>query len=295
MKYCFLILNYLSYWETIKCIESIDNLFSQYNYQVVIVDNGSNNESFKILNDQYENRESIHVLSTGNNLGFANGNNFGFNWCKNNIDFDYLICCNNDIVFIQDSFLDIVDSKYRSKNFYILGPDIQKPLKRGVKHQNPHYPHLDNKEDIEQFKKALLSRKQRFQNDLIFRYKYFTKEFLIDIGIVRDARLEWMKESENSVLHGACIIFSPRYAKENEWLFYPGTFMYGEEQILYYLIKSKNESSLYSPDLRVMHMHGVATRLAKKNRVEREIFAIENRIKSIDVLLDLIEKDRKIK
>ncbi len=293
MRYCFLILNYLSYWETNNCIQSITKLYSNYEYKIVVVDNGSPNESMKVLNELYEENDKVHIISTHDNLGFASGNNYGFKWAKENYDFDYLICCNNDIVFCQDSFLKKIDQNYELLNYYILGPDIQKPLRRGVKHQNPHYPRLNNRHDIVKYKESLYARKEKIQNSLYFRCKCFLKEWLLDNGLIRDDRTEWKQENNKAVLHGACIVFSPRYISENEWLFYPGTFMYGEEQILYYLVKRRNESSLYSPDLQVMHMHGVSTKLVKRNMVEREIFAIDNRIKSIDVLLDLIEKDSK--
>ena len=81
-KIVFLILNYETYWETNKCIESIYHSIGRSNisskaHEIVVVDNGSKNNSYTVLKENYESVDGIHLLKLSDNLGFAKGNNYG--------------------------------------------------------------------------------------------------------------------------------------------------------------------------------------------------------------------------
>ena len=67
----FVILNYKTYQDTIKCVQSIVNTIDTDNYFIVIVDNGSDNESLEVLNKEYEKDDKIAVLDAEKNLGFS--------------------------------------------------------------------------------------------------------------------------------------------------------------------------------------------------------------------------------
>ena len=49
----FIILNYCSTEVTVQCVESIEKNINYQNYSIVIVDNGSTNNSGKILEEKY--------------------------------------------------------------------------------------------------------------------------------------------------------------------------------------------------------------------------------------------------
>ena len=70
------VLNYVNYTETIKCVQS---LLTQKNVscQIVIVENGSNNESADRLREAFPDMQTVSVLDTGKNLRYAQGNNLG--------------------------------------------------------------------------------------------------------------------------------------------------------------------------------------------------------------------------
>ena len=70
------VLNYVNYSETIKCVFS---LLKQENvrFRIVLVENGSNNESAERLHAAFDGEDNVTIIDTGKNLGYAKGNNLG--------------------------------------------------------------------------------------------------------------------------------------------------------------------------------------------------------------------------
>lgn len=115
------ILNYVNYEETIACVDSILQQ-KQVNYKVVIVDNGSGNESFERLNDRYANDTSVTILASETNLGYAKGNNIGIQYLRSR-NISYILVANSDIVLTSQYILkQMLDSD--EKNVGILIPKI---------------------------------------------------------------------------------------------------------------------------------------------------------------------------
>lgn len=97
------ILNYKSYWETEECVESA--LAQKYpDVEIIIVENGSGNESYEVLQKKYGGREHITLLESKENLGFARGNNLGIRYAREVLKCDYVFVVNSDIVFEPDLF-----------------------------------------------------------------------------------------------------------------------------------------------------------------------------------------------
>lgn len=91
------ILNYKKYEETLECVDSI--LQQTYeNYQIVIVENGSQNESLHILQSKYGKEDNITVLNSEQNVGFARGNNIGIKYAKEELKCDDIFVINSDII-----------------------------------------------------------------------------------------------------------------------------------------------------------------------------------------------------
>ena len=81
-----------------KCL---DSLFSQtYNdFEIILVDNGSTDDSIKFLEENYRD-ERLKIVRSEKNLGFAGGNNLGFNNSKG----EYILLLNND-TWVENDFL----------------------------------------------------------------------------------------------------------------------------------------------------------------------------------------------
>ena len=141
-KICFVILHYLTISDTINCVDSILTLYNDYNINIVIVDNGSFNNTGIELKKMYKNIKNIEVIQSKTNLGFANGNNLGFKYAKEKLKANYIIMVNNDTVFKQKSFIDRIISDYKEYGYSVLGPKIV--LKDG--NINPICGNLKSKE-----------------------------------------------------------------------------------------------------------------------------------------------------
>lgn len=77
---------------TKKCINSIVEKTSYPNYEVIIVDNDSKDETPSYLKELDEQYEQIKVILNGENSGFAGGNNIGIREAQG----EYIILLNND-------------------------------------------------------------------------------------------------------------------------------------------------------------------------------------------------------
>ena len=119
----FIILNYNSYHDTIRVTNEI-LLFSQKDYHVIIVDNQSPNDSFRILSDEfYENRQ-VSVIQAPTNGGYAKGNNVGL-WYAQKFAPKYVCIINNDVHFTNTTVRNLCKKYKELPNPAVLSP-VQK-------------------------------------------------------------------------------------------------------------------------------------------------------------------------
>ena len=120
MRTIFLILNYKTYKDTIKLTKDIltKNIGERI---VVIVDNASPNESFSALSKEFSNVEGVDVVSSGENGGYAKGNNFGLRYIKK-YNPEYVCIINNDVYFEMDT-IEHLENQYKEiKDVAFLSP-----------------------------------------------------------------------------------------------------------------------------------------------------------------------------
>ena len=135
MRFSFVILHYLTYQDTDECIESIMQNVDYEDYNIVVVDNGSPNNSMELLQKKYGQHNKVFLIKNNENLGFAKGNNLGFKYAKEELHADFIILINNDTLIEQSDFISLIINKYSNVKFHILGPDILS-TQDGL-HQNP--------------------------------------------------------------------------------------------------------------------------------------------------------------
>ena len=85
---CYVILNYKTYEEAAACAESILSTQTWKNMHIVIVDNGSGNGSEEWLVEHFIDEKRVRVTASGENLGFARGNNLGIRYAREHYDPD---------------------------------------------------------------------------------------------------------------------------------------------------------------------------------------------------------------
>jgi len=105
--------------ETIDSILKIKN--KSFKYQILLVDNGSPDDSVEIFKKKYSQNSKITTIETGSNLGYAGGNNFGIKYALKN-KFDYCLLINNDVL-VDPNFLEFLIQKAED-GYKLTGPKI---------------------------------------------------------------------------------------------------------------------------------------------------------------------------
>jgi GT2 family glycosyltransferase len=289
MKFSFVILHYQVYQETVECIQSIFDNIQYEHYSIVVVDNGSINDSGEKLEEHYRDHEKVTVLLNKENLGFAKGNNVGFRYAKNNLDADFIVMINNDTLIKQETFLTKILDKHKETNFNILGPDILS-TKDGL-HQNPLRLHPLKDEEIKSaiFKYGILQKLnvlgiERIMVQTFGFLKRKIKKTDLSTEKVYKMNNHWEKEQEGVILHGACLIFDPKYVERFNGI-YDNTFMYMEEDILSYIAEKEELKVIYAPDIQILHKEDSSTDAVYNKEDKKRLFVYKHSRKSLQELL----------
>jgi GT2 family glycosyltransferase len=103
-----------------SCIQSLLRL-TYSNYKLVIVDNGSNDGTEEMLQDEFP---DLPLLQTGSNLGYTGGNNKGIEYAINN-GAEYVLIINPDTVVANPQFLDeMIEYTEAHPEIGIAGPRV---------------------------------------------------------------------------------------------------------------------------------------------------------------------------
>lgn len=202
------VLNYMNYLETVNCVNSILRQ-ENVDYHIVIVDNGSSNESFLYLRDIFRGEERIHVIRARKNYGFAKGNNIGIHYARNRLNSDCVLLLNSDTILIGNDYL------------YNMVSEIQEDI--GVVGSR-----IINRDETEQLS---YSDYVKFPATLInYLYMQFSYWGWEGLRLLCERKLKNYEKQE--ILHGSNLLLTPQYFAKYSGL-YDKTFLYGEEPILY--------------------------------------------------------------
>ena len=114
-----IILNWNGLKDTIECLESVYKL-DYSNFKVVVVDNGSSDNSADVI---YKNYPKIKLIINDKNYGFTGGNNIGMKYAIDE-NTDYLWLLNNDTLIEKDCLYKIVKVAESSNTIGMVSPMI---------------------------------------------------------------------------------------------------------------------------------------------------------------------------
>lgn len=304
----FVILNYKTYEETIACAESIFATQSYQDIQVVIVDNGSKNESVLRITEHFSGEPRVHVVESKENHGFAKGNNLGIAYAREHFNPDFIVAANSDIIFEQRDYCEKLAEIYARKPYAVLGGDIIDASR--TQHFNPvarervYTLNYMRKQIFVSWAKTVMFRLIKFfhlKKAVAGHYGIVENEAGADVrdgsknlttrevdgkSVAADSRME--EELEGVLLHGCCMVFSKDFFTEFEG-FYPETFLYAEEEIIYYLAMKKGMTLLYSPQVTCMHKEAVTTNVLYRDFCDAKIFYFSHITKSYRMFLKLMK------
>lgn len=292
-KFVFVILHYYTIEDTKKCVSSILEKGKDKNIDIVIVDNASPNNTGKEIKNIYKDKENIHVILNEKNLGFANGNNVGFIYAKEELNADFIIMCNNDTYLLQDNFFDLIVEEFYNSNFAVLGPKIILP-------NNIINPVILELPTVKVVKRQLLETRLNYITNLLFVNKLYKVIRKILKNVLIKMKLKKIKEEkkkenntekryENIVLHGSFLIFSKNYINKFDGI-NNKTFLYREEELLAIRLKNSKLNSVYNPKIEIFHNEDGATNAVTKSKRNKKLFVDKYQIKSTKILLEEMQK-----
>lgn len=183
-----IILNWNGYKDTIECIESIKKI-TYKNYDILIIDNGSTDNSVTELSKKYPN---VTIIENQENLGYAGGNNIGFKYAlKKKAEYTFIInpdsiisetCINELIVKMNDdSSIGMASPKIyfydKPKIIWYAGSKID--WKRGL---TPHvgYNEIDNGQfDKYTYTDRVSGCAVMIKTDLLKRIGFFDERYFL--------------------------------------------------------------------------------------------------------------------
>ena len=113
------ILNYNGQYDTIECIKSIRKS-SYKHYKIVIVDNGSKDESVSILKREFP---DVKLIENEENSGFGGGNNTGIDYSLQR-GVPYILLLNNDTVVEKDFLYHMIEAIEKDEKIGLVAPSI---------------------------------------------------------------------------------------------------------------------------------------------------------------------------
>lgn len=116
-----IIINWKGWQDTVVCLKSL--LKNDYkNFQVVVIDNRSQDESYEKLLEWCRARDRFTVFQTETNLGFAGGNNIGIKYALDK-NADFILLLNNDTI-VTEEFLSGLVKTAKEEEAGIVGCKI---------------------------------------------------------------------------------------------------------------------------------------------------------------------------
>lgn len=285
--FCFVILHYIAVNETIKCVQSIINSI-QFQKKIIIVDNNSPDQSGSVLKEKYRDNEDVIIIINNENLGFARGNNIGFQYAKEHFNPSFIVILNNDVEIEDKLFDKKVCEIYRKENFYVLGPDVYSTSFEV--HQSPKCLHHYTLDKVERLNKKY---KKSFNRKFILYVKcFFKKNFKLRKKIYkkRRSKIDYKRTYYDVPLHGACLIFSDQYIAKFNQAFLESTFFYFESEILDFKCHINNLKTMYCPDIMVLHHQNIATNKVYSDMFDKTIFSYKCNIESSQAFINYIKQ-----
>jgi len=200
---------------TLDCLASLEKV-TYSNANVIVIDNGSTDDSVVSIKEKYPETDIIEFPS---NLGFAGGNNAGFESTANKAD--YTIFLNNDTI-VDSNFVEPLINELETKS--------------NTKQTAPKIYYADKPETI------------WFAGGKVNMWTGFIRH----IGIRKKDALLYSKKMEIDYATGCCICMRTQDF-ESIGLF-DGSFpMYAEDVDLSLRFKKRGGSIVFIPESRVWH------------------------------------------
>lgn len=239
-----IILNYNDWLMTKEYVKNIEKY--KILDKIIIVDNKSTDNSYEFLTSMSNDR--IEVLSTQENRGYAAGNNFGLNYALKNYEVNNFIISNPDIEVDENTIRKICECLDTNKFVAVSGLIKNKSgeIAKNFAWRLPKYYHI-------------LSETFAFSTFLMNKLnlsRFYDSDFNSDI-------------KEVDVISG-CFFGIKASVFQSIGLFDERTFLYGEENNLFFKLKKKDYKAAITVKQQVTHFGGNTVKKNIKSFFKRQ-------------------------
>jgi GT2 family glycosyltransferase len=242
-KLSIIIINYNTAVLTFDCVVSIIKKTPEaLNFEIIVVDNGSNYADFLILKEKIEalGVAFIKLVRSKSNSGFSSGNMIGVQQASG----EFLAFVNNDVVFIEDSFSSTINYLKEHADVGVVG--LQPIFENGEK--QVAFGHFDT-----------------FANRFL---GYWLYEKLFPKKTKRHKT--YFQAVEVDYVVGSFMLFrSSDFYKING--FDTNIFLYFEEMDICKRLKMINLKSVFIPLINYIHLNGMSTNLGYVKKIELKV------------------------
>lgn len=223
-----------------NCIESIFKAKPKVNYEIIIIDNGSNDGSCEFLkNISAKYPKTISLYLNKQNLGYASANNQGIKKSKGK----YILLLNSDTLVLKDSLENLYEFAQKTNSrIGIIGGQLLNP---------------DGSIQESVFNLPTLGR--------AIRQYWFGEKEILDKYAPKD---EVPREVEAVV--GAAFLITP-YARKKVGLLNERYFMYFEDLDYCRRVKRASLKVYYLPSAKFIHYHGASGEKAGRKLQNRRL------------------------
>jgi GT2 family glycosyltransferase len=228
-----IVLNWNGERDTIDCVRSLLKMdVGEIDHKIVVVDNGSEEKSLQSIKKFIKDKPT-HLIETGKNLGFADGNNVGIRYAISE-KCDWIMVINNDTEVDKNLLKVLIQKGESNEKIGIVSPKIY--FAKGYEYHKDRYHEKE-------LGKVLWYAGGSIDWNNIYGTNRGVDE--VDIG-------QYSVASEIDFATGACMLLRTSALTPKE-LFNSLYFMYMEDMELSLKLKRRGWKIVYEPKAVVWH------------------------------------------
>jgi GT2 family glycosyltransferase len=211
------------------CLESIFKFTKVIKFEVIVIDNGSQDKSQELVKNKFP---QVKLILNKDNLGFTKANNQGIKIAKG----EYVLLLNSDTYLIENSFAKLIKKARelaKSEKLGALGPQLLNE-DRTIQQSAGFFPHLPQvfywMSFIDDLPGGTVLKPYHIDHDSFYQ---------------KDRQVDWVT---------AAAILVPKRVIEKAGGLDETIFMYGEEVDWCYRMKQEKFKIVYSPATKIVHI-----------------------------------------
>jgi GT2 family glycosyltransferase len=236
------------------CLESLEEVQDEVNFEVIIPDNGSTDGSLEMLQELKTQNSKLKTIDIGRNLGFAKGNNQARKYCRG----EYVLFLNADTVVYKNTLKKSVEYLDKHKDvgavtckMLLANGNLDKDTRRSFITPWIGLVHIFLKLD------------RLFPKSRLFGQYWY--------GYISENKIH-----EVDVIEGAYFLTRKTILDEVDW-FDESYYLDGENVELCWQIKERGWKIVYFPKAKITHYKGAAK--GKIDSHTRKQVPLEERLK----------------